>query len=58
MNDFKTRDIASYVLRCMGFKLMAENVQSENSDIDMYIKFIKFKSKKFNELNDLVNHFL
>ena len=57
MNDWKTKDIVTWALDKLGYKLLSSQASLDN-DLDIYINFIKYKCRNFKKLNELINHFL
>lgn len=57
MNDWETKDIVAWILQKMGLITMMKDALNGNN-IDLYIKYIKHKSKHYHDINDLIHHFL
>lgn len=57
MNDVETKDVVAYILDRMGLKHLREDAENGNN-IDMYIGYIKHKSKYYSQLQDCINYFL
>lgn len=58
MNDYSTRIIVAYILERMGFKKLAKHARNEETNIDGYIRYIKYKDRKNLELMEFINHYL
>ncbi len=57
MNDWETKDIVWSILKLMGYNKLSEDA-SKGNNINSYIRYIKFKVKKYSNIKDLVNYFL
>lgn len=58
MNDWKTRDIVSYVLDEMGYKLLSKYAKEDDSQIDSLVNLVKILSPKYKSICEMVDFFL
>lgn len=58
MNDITTRLIVAYILDRMGFKKLSSHAKKDDTNIDVYINYIKYRDKKNLELNQFIKNYL
>lgn len=58
INDFQTKDVICYVLEFMGKKKLSNYVKNNSMDLDDCIRYIKFKSKQYSNLQEIINYYL
>lgn len=58
MNDWKTRDIVSYILDGMGYKILSSYAKDDDSPIEPLINLIKILSPKYKSMCEMIDYFL
>lgn len=58
MNDVTTRDAVCWILDKMGFKQISEDLKKDNSNLQVYINYIKYRDRKNSEIRDFINYYL
>jgi hypothetical protein len=58
MNDITTREIVAWVFERLGFYQIAKHVREEDTNIDTFINYIKYRHTKDEELRQFVQYYL
>jgi len=58
MNDFTTRDAVCWILNKMGFKKLADDASKSDSNLDVYIRYIKYVDKNYSSVREFINYYL
>jgi hypothetical protein len=58
MDDYTTREAVSWIFNKMGFNKLAEDALNENTNIDIYINYIKYVDTRYKEVREFINYYL